>query len=127
MSRRSAGKLSRREFARSVTIAAVAASIPVQLGAQQTEALTAPAPPKPVVPSSDQREPQLSPVARAEAESKIQNIFRKYSDRLSEEQKADIRKSMLQAQEALEKVRAFPLENRDEPAAVFRPLTGKES
>jgi hypothetical protein len=120
-------KLSRRDFTRGATITAIAAGIPTKIAAQEEKPPTAPAPPKPAAPSPAQGEPKLSAAARAEAEAKIQNIFRKYGDRLNEEQRADIRKSMLSTQEALEKLRAFPLENWDEPATVFRPLTGKEA
>ena len=128
MSKKTLGvKLSRREFARGVTLVALAASVPAPLSAQQPEAPTAPAPPKPAAPRADHKEPQLTPAARGEAQAKIQNVFRKYGDRLNEEQKGEVRKSLLQAQESLEKLRAFPVENWDEPATVFRPLTGKEA
>ena len=120
------GKLSRREFAQGMAVTAIAVGLPPHLRAQQPEASTAPAPPKPAVPVSSQKQPQLSPAARAEAEAKIQNLLRKYGDRLNQEQKAEIRKSLLQGQESLEKLRAFPLENWDEPAAIFRPFTGKD-
>jgi hypothetical protein len=63
---------------------------------------------------------KLSPQARAEVEMKIAEIFRKYGDRLSAEQKADIRKVMAEGQEGLEKMRVFALENSDQPATVFR-------
>jgi hypothetical protein len=125
MTKRNTNKLSRREFARNAAFAAVAAGIPAQIAAQQEKPPTAPAPPRPAAPSPAQGEPKLSAAARAEAEAKIQNIFRKYGDRLNEEQKADVRKSMLSTQEGLEKLRAFPLENWDEPATVFHPLTAK--
>ena len=127
MTKRNPSRLSRREFARNLTIAAVAAGIPVQVGAQEQKPATAPAPPKPAAPNPAEAEPKLSPAARAEAEAKIQNILRKYGDRLNEEQKADVRKSMLSTQDGVEKLRAFALENWDEPATVFRPLTGKEA
>lgn len=124
MSKRNPARLSRREFARNVTMAAVVAGIPAQIGAQEQKPATAPAPPKPAAPNPAE-EPKLSPAARAEAEGKIQNVLRKYGDRLTEEQKADVRKSMLSTQDGVEKLRAFALENWDEPATVFRPLTGK--
>ena len=126
MKKPNSGKLSRREFARSVTIAAVVAGIPAEIGAQEQKPPTAP-PPKPAAPNPTEGEPKLSPAARAEAEAKIQNIFRKYGDRLNEEQKADVRKSMLSTQDGVEKLRAFALENWDEPVTIFRPLTGKEA
>ena len=62
---------------------------------------------------------KLSPAARAEVEAKVANIFRKYGDRLSEEQKADIRRIMAESQEGFEKMRAFTLENGDQPADAF--------
>lgn len=63
---------------------------------------------------------KLSPTAQAEVQAKIASIFRKYGDRLSEEQKADIRRAMAETQDGLEKMRAFALENSDQPATVFR-------
>src|SRR5215475_11782830 len=63
---------------------------------------------------------KLSPQARAEVEAKVDNIFRKYGDRLSEEQKADIRRIMAETQEGLDKMRAFTVENGDQPADTFR-------
>jgi hypothetical protein len=63
---------------------------------------------------------RLTPPARAEVEMKVASIFRKYGDRLSDEQKADIRRIMAETQEGLEKMRAFQLENGDQPADTFR-------
>jgi hypothetical protein len=63
---------------------------------------------------------KLSPAARGEVEAKVASIFRKYGDRLSEEQKADIRRIMAESQDGLEKMRAFALENGDQPADTFR-------
>ncbi|HEX9255623.1 MAG TPA: hypothetical protein VF938_08750 [Candidatus Angelobacter sp.] len=63
---------------------------------------------------------KLSPSAQAEVEMKVASIFRKYGDRLSDEQKADIRRIMAESQEGLEKMRAFKLENGDQPADAFR-------
>jgi hypothetical protein len=63
---------------------------------------------------------KLAASAQAEVEMKVASIFRKYGDRLSEEQKADIRRIMAESQEGLEKMRAFKLENGDQPADAFR-------
>lgn len=63
---------------------------------------------------------KLPASAQAEVETKVASIFRKYGDRLSEEQKADIRRIMAESQEGLEKMRAFKLENGDQPADAFR-------
>jgi hypothetical protein len=63
---------------------------------------------------------KLSASAQAEVEMKVASIFRKYGDRLSDEQKADIRRIMAESQEGLEKMRAFKVENGDQPADAFR-------
>ncbi len=63
---------------------------------------------------------KLSPAGRAEVEMKVASIFRKYGDRLGDEQKADIRRIMAESQDGLEKMRAFALENGDQPADAFR-------
>lgn len=63
---------------------------------------------------------KLSPAAQAEVETKVSSIFRKYGSRLSDEQKADIRRAMAETQDGLEKMRAFALENGDQPATVFQ-------
>ena len=62
---------------------------------------------------------KLTPSARAEVEMKVASIFRKYGERLSDEQKADIRRIMAESQDGLEKLRAFALENGDQPADTF--------
>jgi len=64
---------------------------------------------------------KLQTASRAEVETKVNEILRKYGDRLSPEQKADIRKVMAENQDGLEKMRAFVLVNSDQPATVYRP------
>ena len=63
---------------------------------------------------------KLSPSARAEVEMKFASIIRKYGTRLTEDQKMDIRRSLAETQEGLEKMRAFALDNGDQPATVFQ-------
>ena len=63
---------------------------------------------------------KLAPAARAEVEMKVASILRKYGERLSDEQKADIRRIVAESQDGLEKMRAFALENGDQPADAFR-------
>jgi hypothetical protein len=69
---------------------------------------------------------KLSASAQAEVEMKVASIFRKYGDRLNDEQKADIRRIMAETQEGLEKMRAFKLENGDQPADAFRAYRHEE-
>jgi len=112
--------LSRREFARRAGVAAAAmAAIPGGvLGMAGT-------------PSSGREDsiaplqeaaggtPKLSAEALGEADGKVAEILRRYGAKLSEAQKADVRRLMREAQEQIEALRAFPLENSDEPATVF--------
>ena len=69
---------------------------------------------------------KLSASAQAEVEMKVASIFRKYGGRLSEEEKADIRRIMAESQEGLEKMRAFKLENGDQPADAFRAYRAED-
>ncbi|SRR6266849_2247128 len=63
---------------------------------------------------------KLSPSARAEVEMKFASIVRKYGSRLNDDQKKDIHRSLAETQEGLEKMRAFVLDNGDQPATVFQ-------
>lgn len=114
-----AGRISRREFARRAALGAAAAAGAASqlLSPEVTAAHPLPALPPTPIPE----EPKLSPEARAEAEQKISAVLRKYGARLSDEQKADVRRLLLEGQGPLEQLRAFPLENSDEPATVLRP------
>lgn len=105
-------KISRREFARRAGIAAAsAACLPAQFATPQiaegTERL-------------QQTSTKLSPESQAEAEEKVQAIFRKYGARLSEDQKAEIRRLVTEGQKPLDALRKFPLENSDQPANVMK-------
>lgn len=104
--------LTRRAF----TVAAAAAATGALLPSKEGHAQSATAP------SQVQTDPmaKLSPGARAEVEAKISEIFRKHGSRLSDEQKADIRKVMAETQDGLEKMRNFALANGDQPATVFK-------
>jgi hypothetical protein len=76
--------------------------------------------PLPDPPPLQQAEEKLSPESQAEADAKIQALFRKYGDRLSEAQKADIRRLLTEGQKPLELMRKFPLENADQPGNVLK-------
>lgn len=114
------GRISRREFARRTALgAAVAAAASSQLILPGAAAASSPPPAQTAAPAPE--ETKLSPEGRAEAEEKISALFRKYGARLSDEQKADVRRMLLEGQQPLEQLRAFPLENSDEPATVLHP------
>jgi len=63
--------------------------------------------------------PKLSAEALAEADGKAAEIVRRYGEKLTEDQKADVRRLVREAQAQIEALRAFPLENSDEPATVL--------
>ncbi len=115
MGKSKTGQMSRRDFARSAALAAASVAALRANAFAQAEAPTAsqPAP-------QQSEEPKLSPESRAEVETKVQNIFRKHGQRLSEEQKTDIRRLVAEGQKSLDSLRAFPLENADEPATVLK-------
>ncbi len=58
---------------------------------------------------------------------KVASIFRKYGDKLSDEQKSDIRRIMAESQEGLEKMRTFKLDNGDQPADTFQAYRVEKS
>ena len=104
--------ISRRDFARSAAMAAAtAACLPAELLA---------ASPLPAPPPQQQSEEKLSPESQAEVDEKIRALFRKYGDRLSEAQKADIRRLLTEGQKPLELMRKFPLDNADQPGNVLK-------
>jgi hypothetical protein len=113
---------SRREFARGATVAAAAiAAIPSGVLGAVNEAdrgRTHGSAPKTAQQPAGEG-PKLSPEAMAEVEAKVAEIMRRYGDRLDEAQKADIRRLVREGQAPLEALRAFPLENSDEPATIL--------
>ena len=124
------GKLSRREFARGATVAAAAlAALPATAGEVLTEAaLAAHHGSKLPLPSQGGQgeNPKLSAEGQAEVEAKIAEIMRRYGERLNDEQKADIRRLVREAQAPVESLRAYPLENSDEPATVLHLVRAEE-
>lgn len=117
--------IDRRRFTVGAAAAAAAALI---RPAEAIEVASPPAPKQPLPPQAtgsmeemtQKAMAKLSPTAQAEVEMKVSEIFRKYGDKLNAEQKADIRKVMAEGQAGLEKMRAFVLENGDQPATVFK-------
>jgi hypothetical protein len=106
----SASGISRRDFARRAALAATAACLPAELLAAHL----------PSIPPQQQPEEKLSPDSQAEVEAKIQALLRKYGDRLSEAQKADVRRLLTEGQKPLEQMRKFPLENANQPGNVLK-------
>jgi hypothetical protein len=115
-------KIGRRRFAMSAAAAATAALFRPGEALMQNPTPASPG----ASPALDQQAQaamaKLQPAARAEVDAKVNEISRKYGDKLTAEQKADIRKIMAESQDGLEKMRAFVLVNGDQPATVYRPF-----
>jgi hypothetical protein len=123
------GGMTRRSFTAAAVAAATTALIQPAQAIQPVPAIAlakVPAQDDKPSASADAAMAKLSPSARAEVEMKVSSIFRKYGDRLNDEQKADIRKVMAETQSGLEKMRAFALENGDLPATIFQVHRGSE-
>lgn len=118
--------LGRRQFALGAAAVATNAlipkgnALPLDALAQVTASPAASVDPQSLEQKTRTAMAKLSASAQAEVEMKVASIFRKYGDRLSDEQKADIRRIMAESQEGLEKMRVFKLENGDQPADAFR-------
>jgi hypothetical protein len=109
-------KITRRDFAVSAALATAAiAAVPTDLLAQEKSAAEAAKPESP-------QPPKLSAASQAEVEERYGAILRKYGSRLGEDQRKDVHKSLVSQQQSLDQIRAFPLENWDEPATVFKAV-----
>ena len=116
----SSSRMTRRRFALGAAVAATTVFLPG--GEASAHELPEAGNPPAQQPSSSTK---LSPDAQAEVEMKVKEILRKYGKRLNDEQRADIRKVMAETQGGLEKMRAFALENGDQPATVVKFTEGE--
>jgi hypothetical protein len=109
-------KLSRREFARRAALAATTAVVvPAVLLSQETAPKPAPSPGTP-----PQTAMELSPELKAEGELKYQWIIQKYGSRLTDAEKQDVHRLVMEGQKPLAAFRAFQLDNADQPATVLK-------
>lgn len=112
--------LSRRQFAsRAALLSASAAVIPA--AGSLAEAL-------PALPAQDAAapHPNLSAASQTEADARLQLILAQYGSRFSNDEKALLQTNNLVTQQALDRVRAFPIENGDSPALYLKPLVERE-
>lgn len=91
-------RVSRREF---VVASALASLVPLQLDASEGGGT-----------------PQNA--TNAEVEARIQWIFAKYGSRLTDEQRADIRRIITSGQGGVDAMRAYALDNSIAPATRFK-------
>jgi hypothetical protein len=124
MGSKGGSEISRREFARRAALVSAAATLsPAELlaGRPNTPPATV-APPSPQTPGA----PKLSTESQAEVESRMQALLAQYGSRLSDAQKADLRRMAADGQAALDRLRNFPATNEDAPALYLKPLIERE-
>ncbi len=97
--------ISRRSFAKHAVVMAGAAAVLPEMLAQSAPMTEAPA---------------LTPTARAEVDARIRWVIDKHGARLSEVERADIRRLITGAQPGLDAMRAYPLDNAVDPGTPFR-------
>jgi hypothetical protein len=119
MDDKSSSPITRREFARRAALASAVTLVPA--GALATHS-PSPAPLIAQTPGT----PSLSAEGQAEAEARYQSILAVYASRFSETQKADLRRLSYEAQEPLDRLRAYTVENGDGPALYLKPLIERE-
>jgi hypothetical protein len=112
--------ISRREFARRAAFISAAASL------EPARLLTPDSIASPLTTQQPANTSKLSPESQAEVESRIQAVFAQYGKRLSDPQKADIRRLATEAQPPLERLRAFATDNGDGPGLYLKPLMERE-
>jgi hypothetical protein len=114
------GGISRRQFARRAALLSASASIVPAASVFANSSIATPAQ------QPADSHPNLPPESQAEAEARYQQILSQYGSRFSAEEKTSLREMNLVTQTSLDKVRAFPLDNRDGPALYLKPLVERE-
>jgi hypothetical protein len=90
--------VSRRDFARGVAVAAATSAVP----------------------TTNLERVAQNPATYPEADAQYESILRQYGSRLSDAEKADIKRLLGENQKGVAPLRAFQLTNADEPALIFR-------
>jgi hypothetical protein len=111
-------KLTRRDFARTAVVAAATATAALTPGSEAWARHIAAANGTPV-PNHAGADDAAS-TRQAEIDGRVADVFRRYGDRLSAEQKTEVRRLAGELQKSLDKLRAYPLGNGDQPATVLR-------
>jgi hypothetical protein len=70
--------------------------------------------------------PKLSEQSRAEVEARYDSIVKQYGGRFSDQQKSELRRLCFLAQPALDKLRAYTIQNGDSPALYLKPAVERE-
>jgi hypothetical protein len=109
-------RMSRRDFSRHAALAAVSvAALPTASLANSADRTFRSLE---VSPQSDDK--KLSPASQAEVDAKLDIIFKKFGSRFTDVQKTDLRRLASEGQKPLEAIRAYPLENSNQPVTVLK-------
>ena len=87
-----------------------------------TALLTAATTLAPISPARAADDPPQTPAPSAEATLRLQTILALHGTQLSDDQRSDLKKICNQTQSSLDRLRAFPTENSDDPALYLKPL-----
>jgi hypothetical protein len=120
-------KFSRREFAQRAAL--FSAAVPfIPTASTLAEQTTNLAPQQPTTPATgtQSNEPKLSAEGQKEADARYQSILSAYGDRFNDQDKATVRTLCVLLQPSLEHLRAFHLDNGENPALYLKPLVERE-
>jgi hypothetical protein len=118
--------LSRREFARRAALGAASTSLlPLRELVPPTAASESPHPAQSPA-QTPANAPKLSPQSQAEAEARHEAILAQYPDRFSDAQKSDLKRLCVALQPSLDRLRAYAIDNADQPALYLKPLVERE-
>jgi len=112
-------KFSRRDFARRVALASAATLVPASV---LTNPDLAPTAARQFAPNA----PPLPPASQTEADARTQSILAQYGSRLSDQQKTEIARLSNNQQRQLDILRAYSVQNGDDPALYLKPLMERE-
>jgi len=112
-------EFSRREFARRAALVSAATLVP-------PDRLSTSDPGTNSLPKQSPNAPSLSPESQAEVDNRYQTILKLYGSRLSEAQRTDLQRLCLSGQQAIDRLRAYDIENGDNPALYLKPLLERE-
>lgn len=126
-----AKKLTRRDFARAAALAAATAAVAPTLASAPAaaERPSGAETPGAIGRANGDAEPRgaigraagdAASARQAEIDARVAEVLRRYGDRLSAEQKTEVRRLVGELQKGLDKLRAYPLGNGDQPATVLR-------
>lgn len=117
--RKAGAGITRRAFARSAALAAATVAVLPDAAFSQQQ----PAPP-PAAPSPAVATPPLSAAGQAEVEGRVAGVLRQFGGRLSDAEKAEVRRLITLGQKSVEDLRAYPLDITNEPATILKLRRG---